>query len=631
MAIIRESPQLQYFRRSKALTQRRRGQSEKPRADDREVVGANRLSLDVQATLLSYPGPALIVDSRLETLSMNKSGEILSHLLNQGDEISQSNVLRDAIREATILDMPTETQIELVDTSPDQVRRFYDVALLPCVSAAAMGNDILVLARETTVDRSMMAALVRSRELYRDLLRCSSDFAWETDADGRFEFVSERGAAGHTGQDLTNMPSDDLLDRSLCEFASDWSPFCVTFPIDKQETWIKGIDGKACCMLISAVPILDDEGNHTGTRGAGVDVTKLRRHERAHAETKRREEVVLGLLETIQAEFDPGAMLQTAAREIASAFEADKGCILSFDENHTPDGQRVWGEATDETRDEAAQVKIEQAAEQELKAMGPSPVASSLEVDGRSVLVCGTLFGNELNGGIVIVSRNQGQSWEDEDRLLMRHVADQMGVMIARAAHARVLESLSRSDPLTHLLNRRAFYSDAELCLARNERSQTTAAYIYFDLDNFKQVNDSLGHGAGDTLLIEFSDVLRAETRRGDLAVRLGGDEFGLLLDNCDEADAIAKAEAILNAVSGTPENSNVPWNLSVSAGIALWRPGLHLSIEGVMEHADEVLYEAKKTGKNTWCLAPTAAGDAKKTGSADERAESAAPRKVEE
>jgi diguanylate cyclase (GGDEF)-like protein/PAS domain S-box-containing protein len=598
-------------------------------------VGANRLSLDVQATLLSYPGPALIVDSRLETLSMNKSGEILSHLLNQGDEVSLANVFRDAIREATILDMPTETQIELVDTSPDQVRRFYDISLLPCVSAAAMGNDVLVLARETTVDRSMMAALVRSRELYRDLLRCSSDFAWETDVDGRFEFISERGASGHTAQDLTGMRSEDLLDRSLCEFASDWSPFCVTFPIDKQETWIKGIDGKACCMLISAVPILDEEGHHTGTRGAGVDVTQLRRHEKVQAETERREEIVFALLETIQAEFDPGAMLQIAAREIASAFEADKGCVLSFDENHNPDGQSVWDEATnefgDEIQDETVQGKIERAAAQELKAMGPSPVASSLEIDGRAVLVCGTLSGNEPNGGIVIVSPARDQGWEDEDRLLMRHVADQMGVIIARAAHARVLESLSRSDPLTHLLNRRAFYSDADLCLARNERSQTTAAYIYFDLDNFKQVNDSLGHGAGDTLLIEFSDVLRAETRRGDLAVRLGGDEFGLLLDNCDEVDAIAKAEAILNAVSGTPESSNVPWDLSVSAGIALWRPGLHLSIEDVMEHADEVLYEAKKTGKNTWCLAPTAAGEVKKTGSTDERAKSVATRKVEE
>ena len=87
-----------------------------------------RQLLDVQATLLSYPGPALVVDSRLETLSMNRSGETLSRLLSQGDDNLAAQAFRDAVREATILDMPTETQVELVDPSPEPVRRFYDVS-----------------------------------------------------------------------------------------------------------------------------------------------------------------------------------------------------------------------------------------------------------------------------------------------------------------------------------------------------------------------------------------------------------------------------------------------------------------------------------------------------------------------
>lgn len=563
-----------------------------------------RLLLDVQATLLSYPGPALVVDSRLETLSMNRSGETLSRLLSQGDDNPAAQAFRNAVREATILDMPTETQVELVDPSPERVRRFYDVSLLPCVSAADMGNDVLVLARETTVDKSLMAALVRSRELYRDLLKCSSDFAWETDVEGCFEFISERGACGYTAAELNHKASEELLDRTLSQFEPDWSPFSVTFPVENVETWIRGVDGNPYCILISSVPILDADGVHTGTRGAGVDVTELRRHERTQAESERRQELVDTILETIRAEFEPDDILRVAANEIANALGADSSCILTYAEhNGATDIQGVWNEVLHKEFMPGAEAR----AVTELQSKGMSPAVQGLEFEGRSLLICGTLFGDEINGGLVLVRRSHAQVWKDEDRLLLRHIADQMGIILARVAHARALELLSRVDPMTHLLNRRAFYADADLCLARNDRALKTAAYIYFDLDDFKRVNDTLGHSAGDALLIEFSQVLQSEIRRGDLAVRLGGDEFGLLLDNCDEAGAVAKAEAVLGALEGVSERARVPWSLSVSAGIALWQPGSHQSIESVMECADSVLYDAKAAGKNIWRLAPGA------------------------
>lgn len=584
---------MQYFRKS--------GTPEPRDVSSDGDEGAARLLLDVQATLLSYPGPALIVDSRLETLSMNRRGEPISRLLSLGDEDAAGKTFRDAVREATILNMPTKTQIELVDASPERVRRFYDVSLLPCAGADKMGNDILVLARETTVDKSMLAALVRSRQLYRELLKCSSDFAWETDAEGRFEFISERGAAGYTASELNHMLSEELLDRSLCQFEPDETPFSVTFPVVNMETWVRGVDGEARCMLISAVPILDDIGHHTGTRGAGVDVTDLRRHERAVAETQRREDLVDTLLEAIRAEFEPGNMLRVAAAEIAGAMGADLGCILTMPVNGDDPMQSVWSE----TADEELTRLVELTASRELQASGHSPIVQNLELDERFVLLCGTLFGDEINGGLVLVRHNRVQPWKDEDRLLLRHIASQMGIILARASHAEALERLSRVDPMTHLLNRRAFYDDADLCLARNERSGKTAAYIYFDLDDFKRINDTLGHGVGDNLLIEFSDVLKTHTRKGDLAVRLGGDEFGLLLDNCDEAGAASKADEILGALGPASQNAGVPWELSVSAGIALWHPGARQSIEDVMERADRVLYEAKAAGKNGWRMAP--------------------------
>lgn len=582
---------MQFFRKSVALS------------SQRAAPGSDRLLLDVQATLLSYPGPALIVDSRLMTLSMNRAGEPLSRLLSLGDEDSGARVLRDAVKEATILDMPTETQIELVDVSPEQVRRFYDVSLLPCASSTSLGNDVLVLARETTVDRSMMAALIRSRELYRDLLKCSSDFAWETDAEGRFEFISERGAIGYTSSELNHKLSEELMDRSLCDFDADWTPFSVTFPISNVETWMRGVDGEPCCVLVSAVPILDGDGQHTGTRGACVDVTELRRHEKIVAEAERREDLVNTLLETIRAELEPGDLLRVAANEIVAALGADLGCVLTFSALDEEGPQSVWSEAVGNDLG----VHTEPRAVEELLAMGNSSVVQILNMDGRSILYSNILFGDEANGGLILVRRNQVQPWADEDFLLLRVIADQMGAVLARAAHAEALEHLSRIDPMTHLLNRRAFFDDADLCLARNERSLKNTAYMYFDLDDFKRVNDTLGHGVGDNLLVEFSQVLKSAVRRGDLAVRLGGDEFGLLLDNCGEAGAILKAEAVLGALGRASERAGLPWELSVSAGIAVWHPRSGEAIEGVMERADRVLYDAKSAGKNAWRVAPDA------------------------
>lgn len=569
----------------------------------RAEQSVDRLMLDVQATLLSYPGPALIVDSRLMTLSMNRAGEVLSRLLSLGDEDDGARVFRDAVKEATILDMPTETQIELVDVSPEQVRRFYDVSLLPCASSTSVGNDVLVLARETTVDRSMMAALIRSRELYRDLLKCSSDFAWETDAEGRFKFISERGAVGYTSSELNHKLSEELMDRSLCDFDADWTPFSVTFPISNVETWVRRVDGEPCCLLVSAVPILDSDGQHTGTRGACVDVTELRRHEKALAEAQRRDELVDELLETIRSELEPEALLQVSANEIPAALGADMGCLLTYGALDEAGAQTVWSE----TAGSGVDVHSEPRAVEELLALGNSSVVKILDQDNRSILLCSILFGDEVNGGLILVRHNQVKPWNDEDCLLLRQIADQMGTILARAAHAEALEHLSRVDPMTHLLNRRAFFDDADLCLARNERAVKPAAYIYFDLDDFKRVNDTLGHGVGDNLLVEFSNVLKAAIRRGDLAVRLGGDEFGLLLDNCDEAGAILKAEAVLGDLGTASRKAGLPWELSVSAGIAIWHPGSRQTIEGVMESADGVLYEAKSAGKNAWRVAPDA------------------------
>jgi diguanylate cyclase (GGDEF)-like protein len=562
------------------------------------------LSLDVQASLLSFPGPALVVDSRLMAVSMNKMGETLSHLLSKGPEVKGAETFRAAIREASILDMPAEARIEFLDTTDEPLRRTFDVSVLPCVSGASTGNTVFVLGRETTLESSITEALVQSRELFQDLLKCSSDFAWETNHEGRFEFVSARASIAFSAEKLSGEFAETLIDREQSEIAENWSPFLVKFPIEDVELWLNGEDGQSHCMLLTSVPILTEEGHFTGSRGACVDITELRRNERLVKNARRREDLVGRIVATIRAEFDPLAMLQTAALEIGDVFDADFGCILT--QSAKKEGFDIGGTTLESEISEDIILGEAVAAIKppDLEVSQDASRTVKIDLAGHRGLVCGTMFGGQIIGGLVIGRASDAPEWNQEDHLLLEHIASHMGIAMAQAAHAVALERLSRVEEMTGLLNRRAFFQDAGLCLARNERSNCPATFVYLDLDNFKSVNDTLGHAQGDRVLVEFANVLHDLIRRNDLAVRLGGDEFGLLLDNCSAEDAVKKTQLILGKLSEIVSDLELPSDLSVSAGIAGWAPGDSQNVEMLVDQADKALYEAKRAGKSGWRVA---------------------------
>jgi diguanylate cyclase (GGDEF)-like protein len=114
------------------------------------------------------------------------------------------------------------------------------------------------------------------------------------------------------------------------------------------------------------------------------------------------------------------------------------------------------------------------------------------------------------------------------------------------------LEARADIDPLTELPNRRAFERELARSLAYVKRHGTGATLLYLDLDDFKRVNDHHGHSAGDAMLQAVAGVLSRHVRESDVVARIGGDEFALLLWNCDEADAAAKALALEAAIGRT-------------------------------------------------------------------------------
>ncbi len=163
----------------------------------------------------------------------------------------------------------------------------------------------------------------------------------------------------------------------------------------------------------------------------------------------------------------------------------------------------------------------------------------------------------------------------------------------------RELREQATTDPLTRLPNRRYFFEALERELARIQRTQKTACLLMLDLDLFKRVNDQYGHAAGDHVLIMLADVLRANLRQQDMAGRIGGEEFAVLLPDTDQSRGLAVAERLRAAVEEAEVRAGDHLlKVTVSIGCVEMRPG-DLSVNTALERADLALYRAKEGGRN--------------------------------
>ena len=170
---------------------------------------------------------------------------------------------------------------------------------------------------------------------------------------------------------------------------------------------------------------------------------------------------------------------------------------------------------------------------------------------------------------------------------------------------AMELQRLATVDELTGLFGRRHFMHLAERELARRHRTHGPVTAIMLDLDRFKQVNDSHGHAIGDRVLRKIGDVLRTELRALDLAGRLGGEEFAVLLPDTGLEAGEDIAERLRTATMANsldlPDSGTV--HFTASFGVAEHNP--HESLDSLLHRADTALYEAKRAGRNRVMLAP--------------------------
>lgn len=163
-------------------------------------------------------------------------------------------------------------------------------------------------------------------------------------------------------------------------------------------------------------------------------------------------------------------------------------------------------------------------------------------------------------------------------------------------------------DPLTGLPNRTLFLDRLGLALARLPRRPTKLAVLFLDLDGFKEVNDSLGHSAGDRAIVAVAERIRSILRPSDTAARLGGDEFTILCEDItDAAQAVAIAERVIAAVSAPLGIDGRVVDLATSVGVAVTDRRGEATAPTLLADADSAMYEAKQRGRSRWHLAHSA------------------------
>ncbi len=534
------------------------------------------------AAIADYPGAAVIIDRHGASASAGGTLPLVETLRASGhwQEVEASS--------ARAIATGTGTVIVLGDGGADPI----EATLLPLAA-----GRILVLLRPLDFEKALRRSLVESRQRYKELVEIVSDFTWETDARGRFSFISPRGAL--------DWPASELIGRPVAEFLTGTGGTLEIPPVfrarvacEDGDVWFRRADGASDCLAVAALPLVDATGIWLGARGLCRRVTEQWQRDRDAAHGHLRDRLVTHLARTIGDEIDPLHALAAAVSATGLALTASGAAIYRDNGADELAAVAQWG--TEPVADVPAAAR---------RALAGEPVAPS--GDDRRVLSCATRFHGARNGVAVLWREYDLGAFTAEDGTTLDAVADTFGVAVALLARHETTIALARTDPLTGLLNRRGFYEEVTRRMARLARAGQPACLVYIDLDNFKLVNDTYGHEAGDEALVALCRILRDGSRPSDVIARLGGDEFVMWLDGIGDEPAARRAATLIAACQPLARLSGDPARpLGVSLGIAIHDPARPETPDALLARADGAMYRVKQLGKGSFVIADRRGGE---------------------
>ncbi len=412
--------------------------------------------------------------------------------------------------------------------------------------------------------------LVRHQRVQR-LLRNVTDVLYHTDAQGRLVWVTESVAEmlGYTPVELENR----LLSELLVDSKADFHLLLESAQLKRQPIRVRRKDGHTAWLLVSSRRIDDTHGRVLGSEGIWRDGTRLIETQQALNQEKERAQVTLASIGDGVITTDAQGIvdyLNPRARTMLGLEDAS-GVAMRFD---------TLCRLTDTAREQALTGVVDEC------------IASGRTREWADSLVLSTANGHRQAVKVTIAPiRDAGQAIIGavialHDITRLQQVSQEMAY---QANH----------DLITGLPNRRAFENRLAQFQETAARDGRKHALCYLDLDQFKMVNDTCGHDAGDEMLRQIASLLRTRLRTGDILARLGGDEFGVLMEDLSITAAQGKAELLRGAI----DTFRFRWQdklfrLGVSIGLAAI-DGNAMGVTELLRRADTACYLAKEKGRN--------------------------------
>jgi len=408
--------------------------------------------------------------------------------------------------------------------------------------------------------------------MYRNLVETSNDLIWSMDAAGRWTYLNPAAA-----QRIYGLPAEELVGRDFREVTAEplrerdravFQRVLAGEPVFDHRTRHLRRDGSAVDLAFNAVPLRDAGGAVCGATGTARDITREKQTMAALHETVEKLRLAVEVADLLYWEWDRDSdALHWGSRPLAPA-GADAGHVTRWSDYrelvHPEDRERYLAAV-------AAAWKT------------PGECASEYRVVGRD--------------GRVTWIASRGRTIVDASGRPCRMIGVSQDITERKRQeeHARYL---AHHDTLTGLPNRRLLEDRLRQALYTAERRGESVAVMMIDLDNFKQVNDLLGHRAGDAVLAEAARRVGACVRRADTLARHGGDEFVVVVAGSRAAqDARIVAEKILRELQAPFAVEGREFAIGASIGVSVF-PGDAGDGEALLRNADVAMYRAKQSGR---------------------------------
>jgi diguanylate cyclase (GGDEF)-like protein/PAS domain S-box-containing protein len=435
-------------------------------------------------------------------------------------------------------------------------------------------GGIVIHARDVTEQHEAASALRRSERRYRGIVEDQTELICRYQADTTLTFVNEAYARYFdrpVGEIVGTRWMDGIaeVDRpDVWDLIRELTP---DSPSATHEHRVVSPDGESRWHQWTNRVVLDDDGSIAEYQAVGRDVTDQRVAEDAARRSQALVSDEARVLEAIATGEELGALLEDVCRVV---------------ERHVP-GTHCSIQLVDDDGGTVHYGSVIGPPERSWS----TPIVSS---------------GDRRTLGTFSVSFDEPRDPDVEHKEVVELLEHLAAIAIERKKYEAKLAHQAHHDPLTGLPNRALFLEFLQLAIARARRYSSMVAVLFLDLDRFKLVNDSLGHDAGDELLVALSQRLRGVVRPGDTVARFGGDEFTVLCEDLPAAGARGHAtdvaERLLHVIEQPFPLDGEEQYLSASIGIALAGPGTERP-EGLLRDADAAMYRAKERGKGRWEL----------------------------